>query len=368
MPLGLPAAVVALLVAGFVPALAAQGVMQRTPNIEDGWTVRTGVLQFNFLHRFTASEPPPRKVTNFPTFNLATGLPANLAFGVKYATNSTLFPGIPNEYEIWFRSAFLRRAAGAPLDVALTAAYNAATESGDGELTLARGFGPLRLLGAVRGMSSGYDTDRALFGAGGGAVLRLTSWLGLAGDFFAILSDEGEGEDFHPAWGAGAQIGIPFTPHTLSIQIVNTNTGSIQGSARGVEGEVKIGFEFTIPITLSRYFGVKSPAPRTGAPADSAAALEPPAAAARVPPADSVAEVRIESFAFGTPELRVQAGTRVRWTNADPVQHTVTANDGAFDSGLLDSWSSFERVFEKAGTYAYHCIPHPFMQAKVIVE
>ena len=48
--------------------------------------------------------------------------------------------------------------------------------------------------------------------------------------------------------------------------------------------------------------------------------------------------------------------------------HSVTADDGSFDSGLIDSGRTFERVFDRAGSYAYHCTPHPFMTARVIVE
>ena len=78
--------------------------------------------------------------------------------------------------------------------------------------------------------------------------------------------------------------------------------------------------------------------------------------------------VRIANLAFGTQTLRVRAGTRVRWENGDQVQHTVTADDGAFDSGLIEPGASWEMVFARAGEYAYHCTPHPFMRARVIVE
>jgi plastocyanin len=354
-----------------LPALAfAQGVTERTPNLESGWTVRPGVVQFNFLHRFTASDAPERKVTSFPTFVFATGLPAELAFGVRYATNSDLFPGIPNEYELWLRRGFVRQARGAPLDVSLTAAYNNAAESGDGELALSRTFGPVRLLGAVRGMSSGYDTDRSLWGAGGGAVVKVLPWLSLAGDMFQILNEEREGETFRTAWGAAAQIQIPFTPHTLSIQAVNTNTASIQGSSRGSGPDFTLGFEFTIPITLARYFGGRAAPPATEpghAPAAAPGAEAAPTNAAANGAASAV-EVRLESVAFSPSELRVKAGTRVRWVNADPVRHSITAFDGSFDSGLIDPGMIYERTFDRTGTFAYHCTPHPFMRGTVIVE
>lgn len=240
------------------PPLAAQAVVQRTPNLEDGWTVRPGVVQFNFLHRFTVSDPPARKVTSFPTFMVATGLPAQFAAGWRYATNSRVFAGVPNEHEIWVRRAVLREASG-PIGVALTAAYNSAAQSVDGELSLSRNLGRLRLLGAARAMSSGFDTDDFLWGAGGGSVVHLTRWLSLAGDVFTIFNEDQR--ELDPAWGFGAQLAIPFTPLTLSIQVSNTNSASIQGSSVRALDDIAVGFEFTIPITLARYFGGRAAGP-----------------------------------------------------------------------------------------------------------
>src|SRR5215216_8180916 len=91
----------ATLLLAFVSRLAnAQSATDRTPNLDDGWTVPPGVIQFNFLHRFEVSPPPARKVTSFPNFHLATGLPLGVNVGLDYATNSTVFSGIPNEYQL----------------------------------------------------------------------------------------------------------------------------------------------------------------------------------------------------------------------------------------------------------------------------
>lgn len=344
---------VAALLLSFAAARGAhaQSAVDRTPNLDDGWTVKPGVVQFNFLHRFEVSPPPPRKVTSFPNFRLATGLPLAFNLQLDYATNSSVFTGIPNEYQLTLRRPLLRQAAGGPLDVTLSGGYNFAPESVDGELSLARSFGPVRLLGAVRGISSGYDVQESLWGAGTGAVVRLTDWLSLAGDVFSLV--DAPDASLRTAWGAGVQLGIPYTPHSLSIQVTNTQSGSIEGASRGVRGAEMVGFEFTIPITLSRYFGSRG----TAAPPDEAA---PPAAGATV--------VRIANLSFTARELHVRAGTRVRWVNGEQVQHSVTADDGSFDSGLIEPGQSYERVFDRPGSYAYHCTPHPFMTARVVVE
>ena len=349
-------AAAALLFASVARPSSAQSVTDRTPNLDDGWTVRPGVIQFNFLHRFEVSAPPARKVTNFPNFHVATGLPYGVNLALDYATNSTVFSGIPNEYQLTLRRPVLREGVGSPLDVSVVAGYNFAPQSVDGEVTLGRRLGPVRLLGTVRGMSSGYDVQRSLWGAGGGVVVRVTSWLSLAGDVFSLAN----APDVDPgvtAWGAGAQLRIPYSPHSFSIQVTNTQSGSIEGASRGVKGAHMAGFEFTIPFTLSRYFGHR---------AKPAAAVD----TATVPTGASagLTVVRIANLSFGASEVRVRAGAQVRWVNGDQVQHSVTAEDGAFDSGLIDPGRSFERVFDRPGTYSYHCTPHPFMHGRVIVE
>jgi plastocyanin len=335
---------------------SAQSVTDRTPNLDDGWTVRPGVIQFNFLHRFEVSAPPARKVTSFPNFHLATGLPYGVNLALDYATNSTVFSGIPNEYQLTLRRPVFREGAGSPLDVGVVAGYNFAPQSADGEVTLGRHIGPVRLLGTVRGISSGYDVQRSLWGAGGGVVVRVTSWLSLAGDVFSLANapDDAPGVT---AWGAGAQLRIPYSPHSFSIQVTNTQSGSIEGASRGVKGAHMAGFEFTIPFTLSRYFGHR---------AKPAAAVDTTTVSAA--PSAGLTVVRIANLSFGASDVRVRAGTRVRWVNGDQLQHTVTAEDGAFDSGLIDPGRSFERVFDRPGSYSYHCTPHPFMHGRVIVE
>lgn len=394
---------------------AAQSVTARTANIDDGWTVPAGVLQFNFLHRFTATDPPARKVTSFPSFHFATGLPADVNLGLVYSTNSAVFPGIPNEYEVSLRRPFMRQADERPFDFSASGGYNAAAQSVDGEVTVARTFGRLKTLEVVRGFSSGYDTKRALYGFGGGATFRISDALSIGGDYFRLtnLHDDAIAA---PAWGLSIATRIPYTPHSLSIQVSNTQTATMQGSSKGLKRQKMVGFEFTIPVTLARYFTQTGqpvpdesvPAPRRplppamtsdsvtapsavapvavppsstppaatpspGAPltapspaATSTAVERAPAAAPRA--ARAPITIRITNLAFRTPVLHVPAGTRIRWLNGDPLQHSVTSDAKIFDSGLIDAGKSFERLFDTPGTYTYHCTPHPFMKGTIIVD
>jgi nitrite reductase (NO-forming) len=58
----------------------------------------------------------------------------------------------------------------------------------------------------------------------------------------------------------------------------------------------------------------------------------------------------------------------VTWTNNDEATHTVTADDGSFDSGYLNQGQTWSYTFTTPGTYTYHCSIHPWMKGTVIVE
>jgi plastocyanin len=78
--------------------------------------------------------------------------------------------------------------------------------------------------------------------------------------------------------------------------------------------------------------------------------------------------ITIMNFAFSPATHTVKAGTKVTWMNNDTVTHTVTADQGAFDSGDLSPGNSFSFTFTKAGTYSYHCNIHHSMKATIIVQ
>lgn len=56
--------------------------------------------------------------------------------------------------------------------------------------------------------------------------------------------------------------------------------------------------------------------------------------------------------------LRVRVGDTVTWANLDEFEHTVTSDEGAFDSGLLGGGQTWSFTFSQPGTYRYHCTPH----------
>jgi plastocyanin len=77
--------------------------------------------------------------------------------------------------------------------------------------------------------------------------------------------------------------------------------------------------------------------------------------------------VSISVSSYKPATITVAPGTTVTWTNNDPVVHTVTADDGSWDSGNLSQGRTFSRTFDTAGTYTYHCTVHPWMVGTVIV-
>jgi plastocyanin len=79
------------------------------------------------------------------------------------------------------------------------------------------------------------------------------------------------------------------------------------------------------------------------------------------------AAVTIVDFAFQPASLEVPAGTTVTWTNSGAAPHTVTADNGAFDSGRLAPGASFSQTFGTAGTFTYHCEIHPQMTGSIVV-
>jgi plastocyanin len=68
--------------------------------------------------------------------------------------------------------------------------------------------------------------------------------------------------------------------------------------------------------------------------------------------------VNIDNFAYEPKSLEVTRGQEVTWVNQDDVPHTVTADDGGFESEQLGEGDEFTERFLEDGTFAYHCEVH----------
>ena len=101
---------------------------------------------------------------------------------------------------------------------------------------------------------------------------------------------------------------------------------------------------------------------------DSGAAANGEASAAADTSAGGKRETAISGFAFEE-TITVPAGTEVVWTNLDGAGHTVSAREGAFDSGAtLGQGQSFSFTFDRAGRYEFYCQIHPSMTGTVVVR
>ena len=79
------------------------------------------------------------------------------------------------------------------------------------------------------------------------------------------------------------------------------------------------------------------------------------------------ATVTITDSAYDPATVTVTAGSVVTWNNGGAKAHTVTADDGSFDSGNLDPGQAFGNLFGTAGTFAYHDTADPTLKGSVIV-
>ena len=79
-------------------------------------------------------------------------------------------------------------------------------------------------------------------------------------------------------------------------------------------------------------------------------------------------EIRVVNFGFEPAEITVAPGTTIVWRNDSPTTHTVTAKNGAFDSGLLEGGKDYSVTLTQPGTYEYWCTLHPEMVGRVIVR
>lgn len=387
-----------------------QSLLERPPNLSGDWVGAPGTVYFNFVHRFATSDAPERKVSNVPTFLVATGLPKRLLAGFNYSTNSTLAPRFPNEWELFARWAAVSQDNGAPLDLGAQVGYNNAANGVDGEVSVAKTLGIGRFILAGRALSDPLTAGKTRTAFAGGATIKLNQYVALAGDL-ASLANRDSTE--RVAWSAGLHFAIPLTPHSVSLHATNTALTTLQGASRG-SSNIRYGFEFTIPLTLRRYFGRDAePSPDTAvapvaakvprvAPSDTAVApvaarvprvaspdtavppvaISPPRATPRVVPSPAparaparppgalaAATVRtaMKNTTFVRPRMQIVVGTTVEWKNNDPLIHTVTAVNKSFDSGLIRPGNTYSHTFTKAGTFNIVCMPHPFMKAVIVV-
>jgi plastocyanin len=83
----------------------------------------------------------------------------------------------------------------------------------------------------------------------------------------------------------------------------------------------------------------------------------------------TVSTVGVHDNRFSPQTINVQPGTTIRWVNYGEHDHTITANDGSWDSGDLKQGATYSATFRRPGTYIYYCRHHSQdrMQGVVVV-
>ncbi len=106
--------------------------------------------------------------------------------------------------------------------------------------------------------------------------------------------------------------------------------------------------------------GAVSTAPATSGPS------APGSAASSAAPA-SPAGLTIRGYKF--PALTATAGQKITIADGDDEPHTVTADDGSFDSGSFDKTAPGTLLAPKTpGVYPVHCTIHPSMHGMLTVR
>jgi plastocyanin len=68
--------------------------------------------------------------------------------------------------------------------------------------------------------------------------------------------------------------------------------------------------------------------------------------------------VSVQDEVFVRPQVEFVAGNTLTWSSDGAEQHTITADDGSFDSGIINPGDTFAFTFDASGTYPYYCQIH----------
>ncbi|WP_248926545.1 plastocyanin/azurin family copper-binding protein [Paenibacillus hamazuiensis] len=91
-------------------------------------------------------------------------------------------------------------------------------------------------------------------------------------------------------------------------------------------------------------------------------------------PAAKAYAMDIKSFKFAQPEITIEAGSSITFTNRDQFKHNVVSDEmngdkPLFETPLLGEGESATLTFDKPGVYTYYCAPHKAsMKGTIIVK
>lgn len=108
---------------------------------------------------------------------------------------------------------------------------------------------------------------------------------------------------------------------------------------------------------------------------------QPPVASESAAPAAAAPEARVggqtaqaaasatvstgDNF-YSPASVSVFVGDTVTWTNTGSTQHSATADDGSFDTGIFGAGQSRSQTFSSPGTFSYFCTVHGQSQSGTV--
>ena len=77
-------------------------------------------------------------------------------------------------------------------------------------------------------------------------------------------------------------------------------------------------------------------------------------------------EAEAEVWAVEPASVSVFVGDAVTWNNTGATQHSATADDGSFDTGIFGAGQSRSHTFNSPGTFSYFCTVHGQSQSGTV--
>lgn len=110
------------------------------------------------------------------------------------------------------------------------------------------------------------------------------------------------------------------------------------------------------------------PTEAPAAPAEPAppAPVQARAAAGKNARASASATVSTGDNFYSPASVSVFVGDTVTWRNTGAAQHSATADDGSFDTGIFAAGQSRSVTFDNAGTFSYFCTVHGQAQSGTV--
>jgi plastocyanin len=78
------------------------------------------------------------------------------------------------------------------------------------------------------------------------------------------------------------------------------------------------------------------------------------------------ASVSIGDNFYSPASVSIAVGDTISWRNNGQAQHSATADDGSFDTGVFGPGASRSQTFTRAGTFSYFCTVHGQAQSGTV--